>query len=206
MDIIITITAFTVAIPFVVGLYFYKRVPWELVPVVILCGVWLMAEGYSYYLRARGLSNAHVSYLLTPLEIFLFTTFYFRLNGNRFSDALGWSVSAGGLAIVLCEYLTLNSPLNTFSLGFEFILVTLLSVYTFFQTSKHSLLNLTLLFYILCSFPYFFAWEWLRVNNVSHLMLFASIYAYTHSACYIIMAIVIWKYSLSSVARSASQR
>lgn len=205
---IITLTAFSVGIPFVVGLLCVKRLPWELTPFVMLCGVWFMAEGYSYILRARGISNAHVSYFITPLEIFFFATYFFRQNPPTkfFNDTIGWLVAAGGVIVVCIDYIAFKGSMNTMSLAIEFAFVTCLCIYTFFNTSRYTALNLTVLFYLLSSFPYFFAYEWLRVNYLSHLMLLGGVYAYTHSACYIIMAVLIWKYSSSLSARSSYQR
>lgn len=206
MNAIVTITAFSVVVPFAVGLFYYKKTPAELVPIVMLCGVWLAAEIYCYYLRMQGKSNAHVSYILTPIEIFLYTSFYFRIAGSsRLSDRIGWAISAAGLIITITEYFLLSKQFNSISLAIEFALIAFMSVYTYLGTNRYPLLNLTILFYALASFPYFFTYEWLRVNNLSLLMLLAGIYSYTHSVCYILMALILWKRSTSFVAPLSSR-
>jgi hypothetical protein len=204
VDSLITITAFSVGVPFAVGVYHRRRVPYELVPIVLLCGVWLLAEILSYYLRAKGQHNAFVSYFLTPLEVFLFTTFFFRIGTINFrnNEIIGWTITAGAVMISGFEYIFVHGELNAISLACEFGLITFLSVHTYLRSSQYPLLILTLLFYTLTSFPYFFAFDWLRANNLSVLMLLASIYAYTHTCCYLLIAIILWKKSTSSAVRS----
>jgi len=204
----ITILSFVVVIPAAVGVLRYSRIPDALEPVVWLCIMWLFAEVYSYSLRVNGIMNAHVSYVLTAFEIFLFSKFYDRactlVSKNVFS-IIGW----GGFVLVACDFIFINTPLNTFSLSVEYVIVTIYALLLYYEIVVHKSsrqfygINLILLFYMLSSFPYFFAWEWLRVSDMKLLLLFGNVHAIVHTICYLLMALILWK-SSSSLSRQSS--
>lgn len=205
MALFITITAFSVIIPFLVGVVYRKHLSAELMPIVLLCGLGLLAEVYCYVLRVYGISNVHVSYILTPLETYLYMAFFFHVS-HLFSHKRALIVVAIVSALALADYILLKGSLNTLSLSAEFMIITSLCIYTYLRESRYSLLILTILFSTLTSFPYFFAYEWLRVTNVQALIYLSYVFAVTHSACYLIIAYVIWKHSSSSAVRSSYRR
>ena len=210
MFLLVTILAFTVIIAFVVGMRYYKRLPAALVPVVWLCGVWVVAEVYSFALRVNGISNAHVSYILTVIEIYLFSVFFYRVSKHPLKSVVLQSITIIGFAFALLEFILLKTPFNTFSLTFEYCFIAVASLYVFYEmtvnkiSTRYLVLTLTILFYTLSSFPYFFAYEWLRISNVALLMSLAGIHSYVHAICYLVLTFVIWKSSSSLSALSSS--
>jgi hypothetical protein len=200
---VITILAFTVLIPFGAGLLLHKRIPTGYINIVFLCGLWFIAELYSYVLRVNNIMNAHVSYILTAFEIFFYASFYASACGNNFAYRLIRRIGFLGFLLVVFDYLVFKTPLNTFSLSVEYIILTCFALYLFYEivTNKspkdYALMNFVLLFYVLSSFPYFFAWEWLRTSNMSLLVVLANIHSFVHAICYMVIAYILWKSSLS---------
>ncbi|MFZ6011183.1 MAG: hypothetical protein ACOYXT_12625 [Bacteroidota bacterium] len=203
MSEIVTILAFSVVIPLAIGLVLFRKIPAAYRSIVFLCGLWLAAEIYSYVLRVNDVMNAHVSYILTAFEIFFFASFYAFACSNH--KAVRWigRLSFSGFAIVTLDAIIFNTPLNTFSLSFEYLLLTGFAVYLFYEivsakaSKEYSFINFVLLFYLLSSFPYFFAWEWLRISNMELLLVFAGLHSFVHAACYLLMAVILWRSSLS---------
>lgn len=193
----VTILAFSVVIPFAVGVRFYNRIPSAYRIIVWLCGVWIVAEIYSFTIASLGISNAHVSYVLTLLELWLFTGFYYRIIHRHRSTFM--AVVYLGAGLVLGDAVLIGTPLNTFSLTVEYIVLTCFCLYLFYliiigaASVRDLLINFTLLFYLLSSFPYFFAWHWLRTSNMDMLLVFANIHSVVHALCYQVIAYTIWK-------------
>lgn len=202
-----TITAFSVIIPFVVGVWHYRQMPTAFHPIVWLLGAWTLAEVYSYILRINAINNAHISFVLTAIEVFLFCVFYGK-SSSRLSGNVAGSIVITGIILVCTEYIFTSGEFSTYSITFEYIVVASLSFFLYYEhvmqraSSATFGINLTILFYLLCSFPYFFAYEWLRITNMHALMVLATIYAVMHSICYLILAYLIWKSSSLSLARS----
>ncbi len=175
--------------------------------IVYLCAIWLAAEIYSYVLRINNIVNAHVSYSLTAFEIFLYALFYYNVCQDRKARNVFYKIAPLGLVLIVADYLIFDTPLNTFSLSVEYVALTCMGLYLFYEISiglaskEYSVVNFTLLFYLLSSFPYFFAWEWLRVDNMDLLMIFNISHLLVHTICYFVMGFVLWKSSLSYSVR-----
>jgi len=203
----ITVLAFTVIIPTIVGMMFYRHIDKGFKPIVWLCAVWTIAEIYSYILRIKGQQNAHVSYVLTAIEIYLFSDFYDHactLVPRKVFNIIG----ASGFLIVMLDFYFFRTEINTFSLTVEYVLLTAYIIYLFYEnvvenvSRQYYLLNMTILFYTLSSFPYFFTWEWLHSDNVGLLTIFGNVHAIIHAVCYFVIAFILWKSSLSSSQQS----
>jgi len=200
---LVTILSFVVVIPFAIGMRYFNRMPQAMSVIVLLCGAWSITEILMFSLRVQGINNAFLSYALTAVEVYLFSGFYFHTTGNRYIRMIAFS----SIPLVVFDYLVFGTPLNTFSLVVEYILITGMAVYLFIQITRRKasadffLINLTLLFYFLSSFPYFLAWEWLRTTNMDLLGLLAGIHLYVHAICYLIIAFTLWKSQLSYSAR-----
>jgi len=206
----ITVLAFTVIIPTIVGMILYRRINKGFRPIVWLCVVWTIAEVYSYILRIKGVQNAHISYILTAIEIYLFSDFYNHaclLLPRKIFNVIGVS----GFFIVILDFYFFRTGINTFSLTAEYILLIAYTIYLFYEnvventSRQYYLLNMVILFYTLSSFPYFFAWEWLRSDNISLLTIFGNVHAIVHAFCYLVIAFILWKSSLSLSRQSYYQ-
>jgi hypothetical protein len=206
----ITILAFTVIIPTIVGMTLYRRIDKAFKPIVWLCVVWTAAEVYSYMLRINGSQNAHISYILTAIEIYLFSRFYDQactLVPRYIFKLIGIS----GFFIVAFDFYFFRTGINTFSLTVEYILLISYIVYLFYEnvmentSRQYYFFNIVVLFYTLSSFPYFFTWEWLHSNNIPLLMIFGNIHAIVHTFCYFVIAFILWKSSLSLSQQSSFQ-
>jgi hypothetical protein len=191
----------------VVGLIYFRRAPVTIQIIVILCGVWFTSELYCFTLRLYHLPNTHVSYVLTAVEIYFFSGFY--MHACRHFKQVFKRLAFVGVPLVLIDLIVFQTPLNTFSLSVEYIGLTCYSLYLMYEmiigdsSDKYATLNFTLLFYLLSSFPYFFAWEWLRVEDMDLLKTFALVHAYVHAACFLLLTYLIWRHStLSFSARS----
>jgi hypothetical protein len=190
-----------VLIPFAVGLRYYKRVPSALWPIIILCGVWSAAEIYSYVLRMQSISNAHVSFILTVLEVYLFCAFFRALKVNQ-------SNIVYQVTLTVVEYFAGDGQFNKYTLTFEYVVVTYFAVRYLLNASDiissiESRITLIILSYMLLSFPYFLSWDWLRVTNINLLKVLGNTFAFSHAGCYLLMAYVIWKHSSSYSVRSS---
>jgi hypothetical protein len=207
MFLITTILSFSVIVPLLVGIFSFRHLSNAYKMIVYLCAIWLAAEIYSYILRINNIVNAHVSYSLTAFEIFLYALFYYNACRNQKAQKLFYKIAPLGLVLIVADYLMFDTPLNTFSLSVEYIVLTGMGLYLFYEISiglaskAYSLINFTLLFYLLSSFPYFFAWEWLRVANMDLLMIFNISHLLVHTICYFVMGFVLWKSSLSYSVR-----
>lgn len=207
MNHVITILAFTLTIPLLAGVIYYKRLPQPLRPIVYLLAVYFIAEGYMFALRFHKIPNMHVSYFLTACEIYLFSSLYAQICANQKAISVINSLRWSGVVLVLLDYVVFGNEMNTFSLTIEYILLAAYGVYFYYETltdqstDRYSVLNFTLLFYMLSSFPYFFAWEWLRVSDMNWLRLLASTHAYMHATCYLFLTYIIWRFSLRLSAR-----
>jgi hypothetical protein len=202
VSIVTTLLAFVVIVPFMVGAFFFKRLSLPYKSIFYLCGLWVMAEVYSYVLRINGIENAHVSYVLTALEIFLFASFYANASPRHYTTRFIKRVSLSGFLLVGIDYIIFSTPLNTFSLSIEYFILTGFALYLFYEittnksSESYTLINFTLLFYTLSSFPYFFAWEWLRISDMELLLTLSYIHSFVHAICYFIMAYILWRSSL----------
>jgi hypothetical protein len=194
-----------VVIPFAFGLLFFNRIPKAFRFIVYLCGAWTLTEVAMFILRMQGISNAFLSYPLTAVELMLYSLFYLRTNtglrsiaGNFFAVVF-WS----SVPLVLLDAFLFSTPLNTFSLTVEYILVGAMSLILFWQivrgeaSANFFTINLITLFYLLSSLPYFVAWECLRSNNMDLLTVLAGIHLYVHAFCYLAITFSLWRSSLS---------
>lgn len=204
---IITILAFTVLIPLAMGVRYFHRIEPSNRALVYLCAIWFAAELYSYLLRINNIGNAHVSYVLTGFEIYFYSLFYSQVCHDRYLGKMIGKVGYFGFLLPIADYLFIGTPLNTLSLLLEYVILTCFAIYLFYEivtgrtSEKYSVINFTLLFYMLSSFPYFFAWEWLRSTNLDLLRALGNVHSIVHSICYQIMAFILWKSSLSYSVR-----
>lgn len=202
MALFITITAFMVLVPFAVGVRYYRELPTAIIPLVWLLGTWSVAEVYCFVLRLYHVSNSHVSFILIPTQLVLFLVFYFRASPTfKFPIPL----MAIGFVVTALDYVVGNQ-FSSLGISYQYIVVVALNCYLYYEivtykASQHYFgVNLTLLFYLLSSFPYFFAYEWLRIRDMHALMLLGNIHAGMHAICYLVLAYQIWKSSLLSAA------
>lgn len=204
----ITILAFTVLIPTIVGIVHYNRISIGYKPIVWLCILWSTAEVYAYLLRINGMNNAHISYLLTAVEIYLYANFYDRACSLIPSKTFK-IVGIAGIVLTTLDFIIFRTAINTFSLTAEYILISAFVLYLFYEnvaenrSREYYFMNLVILFYTISSFPYFFAWEWLRTDNIPLLILFGNVHAGIHAICYILITFLLWK-STSSLSEQSS--
>jgi hypothetical protein len=196
-----------VIFPLAVGIANHNRIRPAYRLITLLCGLWLLAEVYSFILRQTGSTNTHISFILTAFEILVFSFFYARVVARKNASIFFKRISIIGFVLVAIDIFVFRTPLNTFSLAIEYFLLTGFALYLFYEiiagwTSREYVgINFVLLFYMLSSFPYFFIWEWLRIWDMELLRLLAFIHAVVHAVCYFIMSYVIWKSSLSYSVR-----
>lgn len=196
---VVTILSFIVVIPLAFGIRVFHRIPKALQYIVLLCAAWFITELAMYCLRIQGITNASLSYLLTAVEIYLFAAFYFVSTGTRI---IRW-IAFLGVPLIAFDWILFGTPLNTFSLAIEYLLITGLALHLFYQitcgraSADFFVINLTLLFYLLSSFPYFVAWEWLRTTNMDLLTTMSFIHLYVHAICYLVITFELWRSSLS---------
>jgi hypothetical protein len=212
MSFLITILSFVVVIPFAFGVAVFNRIPKALQFLVMLCGAWFITEIFMFVLRMQGAQNAFLSYPLTAVEIMLFVLFYLRATRSgrrprRTSDYFFAVIFFLSIPLVVFDWYYFGTPLNTFSLSVEYILITGMALYLYAQTvsgkapADFSTVNLTLLFYFLSSFPYFVAWEWLRTSNLELLKVLSWFHLYVHAICYLVFTFTLWRSSLSYSVR-----
>jgi hypothetical protein len=192
-----------VVIPFAFGIAMFKRIPKALQFIVSLCGAWFITEIFMFSLRINGQTNAFLSYPLTAVELILYAEFFYYSTSRSKADYFFAVVFWSAIPLVVVDSFLFATPLNTFSLTVEYILVAVMSLILFWQivrgeaSTQFLTINFILLFYLLSSLPYFAAWEFLRSSDMDLLKVLAGIHLYVHAICYLALTFIICRFSSS---------
>lgn len=162
-----------------------------------------------HVLNLYGISNAFVTYIGSTFEFIIFTGIF--IHASSWNYRPHWkiirAIGFAGAFIPAITWLVFRTEFATAAFAVEYTYVISLCIYVFYQVAigeadrEYLPLTLVIIFYLLGSFPYLFAWEWLKTLDMQMLIALGWTHAAIHTLCYFIFTYLIWRSSLSFSAR-----
>lgn len=198
---LVTISSFSVVVPFLIGVLLYKRLPSAGRWITWLMTVWLAAETISYLLRIRGITNWNVYMLLSLAELMIVTTFYKQIFVNSKAKRIIVILAWLGMLIAVSEFILMKGPANSVTLLYESVFFIGMGLYASYEIAiakrspEFSVLIVGISVLFLGSAVYFSSWNFMKYDE-GLFRIFGTAHAYLLIICYSIFSYGLWRLQL----------